>query len=172
MKQLEHQETQWSQGQFPIIVACDNWSDPRNVGMAFRLADAFGVEAIWLGGTTPQPPNRKIRRTARMTTDWVSWTVQPDLASAVKDRSANGYTAIGIEITNSSFKLRDYVRSQLPERVILVLGAEKEGIDENILAILDDCIHIPMHGRNSSLNVATALAISLEAFSSAYSQSQ
>ena len=43
----------------------------------------------------------------------------------------------------------------------MVVGAERYGISENILNILDDCYHIEMYGQNSSMNVAQATSIAL-----------
>lgn len=167
-QQLTHFETHWEDRQFPLILACDNWNDPLNVGMAFRLADAFGVEAIWLGGSTPVPPSRKIKKTSRSTDQWVSYVHQPDLASALAVASHKGYRLIGVEITSASIAVDAYCQATIHTPSILVLGAEKEGIQENVLKILDQCVHIPMYGRGSSLNVATALAIALYAFTAAY----
>lgn len=163
-KQLSHGETRWSTQAFPLILACDNWQDPRNVGMAFRLADAFGVEAIWLGGTTPVPPNRKISRTARSTASWVPYHHQVDLASSLQEAKKSGYTLVGVEITSESKALEEHLQEITEQAVILVLGAEQSGISEEVLSLLDSCVHIPMYGRNSSLNVATALAITLNAW--------
>lgn len=163
-EQLSHRETRWTKQAFPLILACDNWQDPRNVGMAFRLADAFGVEAIWLGGASPVPPNRKISKTARSTEGWVPFVHQANLAQALVAAKAQQYTLIGVEITNQSKALDDYLRTEVPQPTILVLGAEQSGISREVLEVLDGCVHIPMYGRNSSLNVATALAIALSAW--------
>lgn len=163
-EQLSHRETRWTTQAFPLILACDNWQDPRNVGMAFRLADAFGVEAIWLGGTSPVPPNRKISKTARSTESWVPFVHQTHLAQALTEAKAQQYTLIGVEITNQSKALDQYLREEVLQPTILVLGAEQSGISREVLEVLDGCVHIPMHGRNSSLNVATALAIALSAW--------
>lgn len=163
-KQLNHRETQWTSQTFPLVLACNDWQDPRNVGMAFRLADAFGLEAIWLGGTTPTPPNRKIAKTARSTDNWVPFVHQPDLVEALRQAKAAGYRLIGLEITNQSSALHNYLATSTLSPTILVLGAEQSGIKPELLAILDHCVHIPMYGRNSSLNVATALAIALNAW--------
>jgi 23S rRNA (guanosine2251-2'-O)-methyltransferase len=49
----------------------------------------------------------------------------------------------------------------LPERVIFVLGAEREGLPDEVLGAVDDVATIPQDGRAESLNVATAGAIAL-----------
>lgn len=165
--QLTHEQVGWQQQSFPLIVACDNWSDPRNVGMAFRLAEAFGVQALWLGGTTPVPPNRKMTKTSRSTTHKVPFQHQISLPTALQGAKAEGYVLVGIEITSQSKNLRELAQTHRKQATILVLGAEKGGISPEVLAVLDACAHIPMYGNNSSLNVATALSISLYAWTEA-----
>lgn len=169
-QQLTHFETDWDQRSFPLILACDNWQDPLNVGMAFRLADAFGLEAIWLGGTSPVPPSRKIKKTSRSTHQWVPYVQQEDLGAALEQAREDGYELVGVEITSASVAVDAYCAGGLRKPTVMVLGAEKEGIQAHIIAMLDQCIHIPMHGRGSSLNVATALAIALYAWTAAWKQ--
>ncbi|MCB0636302.1 MAG: hypothetical protein KDC54_06775 [Lewinella sp.] len=159
-RQLTHHEINWAEKRFPLIVACDNWRDPRNVGMAFRLADALGVAELWLGGDTPAPPNRKLSRAARQTDQWVPFRQMPDLAAALKQAREDGYTLIGLEITERSKSIYELDLRQW-EKLILVVGAESEGVGPEIIPRLDCCAHLPMFGRNTSLNVATALSMAL-----------
>ena len=95
MHQLTHSETDWQAIQHPLILACDNWKDPRNIGMAFRLADAFGVQEIWLGGDSPTPPNKKISKTARSTDKWIPFRSFPDLPEALSQAKINGPYIMG-----------------------------------------------------------------------------
>jgi tRNA G18 (ribose-2'-O)-methylase SpoU len=159
-RQLTHHEIQWTEKTFPLIVACDDWRDPRNVGMAFRLADALGVAELWLGGHSPAPPNRKLSRSARQTEKWVPYRRVPDLAAGLAAARKDGYHLIGLEITADSQSIYAVKVREL-EKVILVVGAESEGIAPAIIGQLHGCVHLPMYGRNTSLNVATALGIAL-----------
>lgn len=158
--QLEHDQFQTNPQTFPIEVACCDWRDPLNVGSAFRLADAFGVQRLILGGSSPHPPHRKISRTARATEQWVPFEIAVDLPLLLQERRQRGYQLIGLEITNQSQLIRSYPFA--PQRpIVLVTGAEQHGIPAAVLELLDACVHLPMYGRNSSMNVATALAIAL-----------
>lgn len=161
MHQLTHKETNWEEVKYPLILVCDNWKDPRNVGMAFRLADAFGVQDIWLGDDTPVPPNKKITKTARSTEKWINYRAVPDLVAALNRAKSKGYTLWGIEITTDSLSLEAIKENPCPESLIIVVGAESKGISQAVLECMDACFHIPMFGKNTSLNVATALGIAL-----------
>jgi tRNA G18 (ribose-2'-O)-methylase SpoU len=46
----------------PVCIVLDNIRSLHNVGSAFRTADAFRVEKIFLTGITGTPPHREIQR--------------------------------------------------------------------------------------------------------------
>ena len=65
---------------------------------------------------------------------------------------------IAIEITSASDNLFE---TTLPDKCTLVVGNERQGIDEKILNVCHHAIHLPMFGNNGSMNVSHALAITL-----------
>ena len=73
-------------------------------------------------------------------------------------KQQHGYTIIGLEQTSNSCDLTKY---EFPDKVILVLGKEKEGIPVELLqcCIIDQCIEIPQFGLLRSLNVHVSGAI-------------
>ena len=73
-------------------------------------------------------------------------------------KQQHGYTIIGLEQTSNSFDLTSY---SFPEKVILVLGKEREGIPVELLqcCVIDQCIEIPQFGLLRSLNVHVSGAI-------------
>ena len=48
----------------PLVLILDNVRSLNNVGSAFRTADAFRIEKIYLCGITGRPPHREINKTA------------------------------------------------------------------------------------------------------------
>lgn len=161
MRQLEHHEIKTSGKRYPLLLLCPDWRDPRNVGSAFRLADAAGLAGLLLAGATPQPPNPKINKTARSTVRSVPFTYGSDPQELLRRRKEEGAFIIALEITDESKSLLAY---QLPEEVvvagrevILVGGAEDQGVAPELLALCDVSVHLPMSGQNTSMNVAVAL---------------
>ncbi|MEE3225045.1 MAG: TrmH family RNA methyltransferase, partial [Bacteroidota bacterium] len=69
-----------------------------------------------------------------------------------------GFSCIGLELTTQSIPLETF-KHQAFEKIALVLGNERHGIDQRILEQLDYLTYIPMHGKNSSMNVSQAAAI-------------
>lgn len=142
----------------PICYLAHDIDMPVNIGSFFRIADALGVEKIFLTGSSPTPPNPKITRTSRSTEKHVAFEKAPDPLNVIERLKVAGYKIISLEITSASIPL-----SALPlagaEKICLILGAERHGVCQPLLDASDACIHIPMLGHNSSMNVANACAI-------------
>merc|ERR1711924_424390 len=69
-----------------------------------------------------------------------------------------GYQLVGIEQTHNSVSLDSF---QFTACTALVLGAEKEGIDAELLPLLDVCVEIPQSGQLRSLNVHVSGALTV-----------
>jgi tRNA G18 (ribose-2'-O)-methylase SpoU len=65
---------------------------------------------------------------------------------------------VGLEQTDRSVNLHEF---QFARRTALVIGNERQGLDDAILARLDDVVEIPVWGLPYSYNVATATAMTL-----------
>ncbi len=72
-----------------------------------------------------------------------------------------GYTIIALEQTANSISLEQY---EFPEKVVLLLGKEKEGIPVHLVQLVDCCIEIPQFGLLRSLNVHVSGAILIWSF--------
>lgn len=75
---------------------------------------------------------------------------RPKLAAYLKSCRRRGYQIVGVEQTHDSHQLDEW---RFAERTVLLLGAEKEGIDAELLPLLDACVEIPQAGQLRSLNV-------------------
>src|SRR6187401_2421321 len=86
-------------GKIPICIVLDNVRSLHNVGSAFRTADAFRIEKIYLTGITGQPPHREIQKTALGATESVEWQYVDSSAKAIQDLKSQNYTIVIIEQT-------------------------------------------------------------------------
>ncbi|KAF1332933.1 Methyltransferase tarbp1, partial [Globisporangium splendens] len=84
-----------------------------------------------------------------------------ELAASLLAWKRQGYTIVAVEQTASSVCLSSYA---FPERIVIVLGKEKEGIPVDILQLVDVCVEIPQFGLIRSLNVHVSGAILLWAY--------
>ena len=71
-----------------------------------------------------------------------------------------GYTIIALEITARSESIREFSLNK-KEQTCLIIGSENLGISTELLTLADHHIHIPMYGKNSSMNVITSCAIAV-----------
>lgn len=136
-----------------IILVLDNIRSAMNVGSFFRTADAFALESIVLCGITAQPPHREINKTAIGADRSVDWSYVKEIKEAILSLKSNGYKIIGIEQTSHSTLLQDF-NPDPDQKIALIFGNEVDGISEQILELLDDCLEIPQFGTKHSLNVS------------------
>ncbi|MCH2160807.1 MAG: RNA methyltransferase [Phycisphaerales bacterium] len=151
--------------QSATILCCDSINNMDNIGMLFRTAAAFGVDAVLLSPTCHDPLYRKSLRVSighaltipfLRCSDWAG-----DLARL---QGEHDITLVGA-CTGSDSKSLDDVPS--PARVALVVGSEYEGLQPETRAACDHLARIPMARGVDSLNVAVATAVLLERLSQA-----
>ncbi|WP_088844416.1 RNA methyltransferase [Hymenobacter gelipurpurascens] len=154
---------------FPLSLVLDNVRSLHNVGAAFRTADAFAVEKIWLCGITGRPPQREITKTALGSTESVAWEYVPTTLEAVQQLKAAGYTVVAVEQTTGSVPLPAFQPAP-GVAYALVMGNEVFGVDDDVLALCDAAVEIPQFGTKHSLNVSVAAGVVLWDFISKITQ--
>ena len=145
-------------GKIPVCIVLDNVRSLHNVGSAFRTADAFRVEKIYLTGITGQPPHREIQKTALGATESVEWQYVEHTKDALLELKTKGYTIVIIEQTTKSKPLHEFAPKE-NEKYCLVFGNEVDGVSEEALVEADVAIEIPQLGTKHSLNVSVCLGI-------------
>ena len=146
------------QPKMPIVLVLDNVRSALNVGSAFRTADAFALEKIYLCGITATPPHREILKTALGATETVVWEFADNGVDAVYALKKEGYQVWGIEQVETSIQLQDFDFQQ-NKKVAVVFGNEVNGIEEATLSACDGFLEIPQFGTKHSLNVAVCVGI-------------
>ena len=155
--QLDHASHRGA-GPLPLRLLAHDVDLAINVGALFRIADALGAEHLHLTGTSPLPPDPKIRRSARSAERHVAWSHAADPLAVVAQLKSQGWRIVALELSTRSVALHELAVAA-GERVCLVLGAENTGVSQALLDAADATVHIPMRGHNSSMNVANACAI-------------
>ncbi|MCF4101626.1 TrmH family RNA methyltransferase [Gillisia sp. M10.2A] len=159
-KQLTHEEHTLTSKKFPLIILTDNLMGDANIGSLFRLADAFNIEKIIFTGTPINIQSNRLKRTARGTYQVVNFEHHEEASEIILQLKQKEYKIYGLEITSHSIPLGD-AAFQNEDKIVLILGNEKFGISEDVLNLTDTQIHIPMFGKNSSMNVSQAAGIAL-----------
>lgn len=143
----------------PVSIILHNIRSLYNVGSIFRTCDSAMAQELILCGFTPHPPRKEIEKTALGAVRTVPWKYHNDIKDAINEQKKNGVKVIAVELTNNSRNYSDLAFSDYP--MCLVLGNEISGIDDDILALCDDALAIPMYGVKHSLNVGVATGIAL-----------
>ncbi len=154
----------------PIVFILHNLRSLENVGLFFRLADAFLVEKIYLTGYTGYPrlksdsreeriishAEKEINKTAIKLVPYVPWEHRNSGMDVVTELKERGYQILSVEQTTTSI---DYQSPIYHPPLALIFGHERTGVEEDLLLASDAIVNIPMLGMGNSHNVAMAGAI-------------
>ncbi|WP_029284995.1 RNA methyltransferase [Pedobacter sp. R20-19] len=147
-----------AQDKLPVVVVLDNVRSMHNVGSIFRTADGFALEKVILCGITAQPPHREIEKTALGATQSVDWVHYSDAVSAVEDLKINGYEIVAIEQAENSTMLNTFIPDQ-NKKYALIFGNEVDGVSDEVMSKIDECIEIPQFGTKHSFNIVISAGI-------------
>lgn len=136
----------------------DDVRSMNNVGSAFRTADAFLVEKIYLCGITGTPPHREIEKTALGSTDSVAWEHRTNIVELITELKENGFTVMAIEQVENSIKLPDF-QPDASQKYAFIFGNEVYGVNDSAIAAADGCLEIPQFGTKHSLNISVTVGI-------------
>lgn len=148
------------QEKLPVVVVLDNVRSMHNVGSVFRTADGFAIEKVVLCGITAQPPHREIEKTALGATMAVDWAHYGNTMQAVNELREAGYTIIAIEQAENSTMLHRFT-PETGKKYALIFGNEVNGVSDEVMQNLDNCIEIPQFGTKHSFNIVISAGIVL-----------
>src|SRR4051794_3260896 len=137
----------WGTPKGPLCVALWGVGDPGNVGTVIRSALAFGAPSVALGPGSADPFSHKAVRASMGALFSVPVARVRDVAELPGRRVAL-VAREGIPLP------------ELSERCTLVVGAERDGLPDDVVAACDDVAHIPI-AHADSLNAAMAATVAL-----------
>lgn len=151
----------------PVVLILDNVRSMNNVGSAFRTADAFALEKIYLCGITATPPHREIQKTALGAENAVAWEHAKDTAGLCLKLKAEGYQVLAVEQAEGSTMLHEFAPAK-DQKYALVFGNEVFGVDDKVMQVADGCLEIPQFGTKHSLNISVTIGVVAWQFATGY----
>lgn len=139
------------------IGVLDNIRSALNVGTMLRAADGARLSGVHLCGLTPAGDHPKVAKTSLGAEASVPWSSHPDANRLVSDLRGEGWTVWAIESTPTAVALESL--TQAPDRLALVVGNERAGVDPGVLDQADQIVYLPMAGAKTTLNVGVAFGI-------------
>lgn len=138
-----------------LLLVLERVQDPGNLGTIFRSAEAAGAAGILMDTETADPCQPKVVRGTMGAIFRLPFLVTEDLPGEVRRREAAGYTAFAAHLKGEKY----YHQLAYPQNSMILLGNEGNGLSEELTALAQVKIRIPMEGRAESLNVAVAGAL-------------
>lgn len=145
----------------PLILVASLIDNPYNLGGLSRCAEIFGVHSLTLRSLEMLNHRDFLSVAVTSHKHLPIQAVAPEtLPAFLTERKKEGYTVVCVEQTDQSEVLGEE-GTKLPQKTVLVLGSEKEGVPGPVLAEADICVEVKQVGVTRSLNVQTAAAIAL-----------
>lgn len=142
------------------LLALDGVEDPQNLGALLRVAEAAGVAGVVLTDRRAPPLGPAVSRASAGALEWVRVARVPNLVRALRSCQEAGFWIVGLdhELGEDLYASPDKMWGS---PLVFVLGAEGRGLRRGVRDVVDHPLRVPMRGRVSSLNVATAGAVAL-----------
>lgn len=146
-----------SRAEAPLIVVCDELTDPHNLGAILRSAECAGAHGVII------PKRRSVGLTATVAkasagaVEYMKVARVTNVTAAIEELKKQGVWVFGTAAEGSV----PMYRADLTGPAAIVIGNEGDGISRLVAKSCDVMVNIPMKGKISSLNASAAASILL-----------
>ena len=144
-------------GEPPLIVVCDELSDPHNLGAVIRTAECAGAHGVIIPKRRSAGLTAIVAKTSAGAVSHVPVARVPNLPTLLKDLKKEGVWVFGTAADGDT-TLYD---ADLKGPAAIVIGSEGDGMGRLVAETCDFKVSIPMKGKLNSLNASAAAAILL-----------
>jgi 23S rRNA (guanosine2251-2'-O)-methyltransferase len=139
------------------VIALDEVEDPHNVGAILRTAWLFGADAVLVPELRAAHLSPAVSKVAQGAVEHVPLLREQAMAEQLREFKDLGFWILGL----SHKAKQNLFVTEVPDKVVWVLGSESSGLRKSIEGACDDLICIPQHDPVASYNVSVAAAVAM-----------
>ena len=144
-------------GEPPLIVVCDELSDPHNLGAVIRTAECAGAHGVIIPKRRSAGLTAVVAKTSAGAVAHLPVARVANLPSLLKDLKKEGVWVFGTAADGDT----SLYQADLKGPAAIVIGSEGDGMGRLVAETCDFKVSIPMKGKLNSLNASAAAAILL-----------
>ncbi len=139
----------------PLILVLENLQDPGNLGTILRVGEAAGVTGIIMSKGTVDIYNPKVVRSTMGSIYRMPFVTVPDIIDTVRKIKESGIVTYAAHLQGSEI----YTDYDYTSGTAFFIGNEGNGLSDEITALADKKLFIPMEGSVESLNAGIAASV-------------
>ena len=144
-------------GEAPLLVVCDEISDPHNLGAIIRTAECAGAHGVIIPKRRSAGLTAVVAKTSAGAVSYLPVARVANIPSLLRELKKQGIWIYGAAAEGTA----SLYQADLRGPAAIVIGSEGDGMSRLARESCDFLVSIPMRGRISSLNASAAAAILL-----------
>ena len=144
-------------GEAPLLVLCDELTDPHNLGAIMRTAECAGAHGVIIPKRRSVGLTAVVSKTSAGAVEYMPVARVSNMAACIRDLKKQGVWVFGTAADGDT----DLYHADLKGAAAIVIGNEGQGMSRLVSDSCDVKVSIPMKGHISSLNASAAAAILL-----------
>ena len=144
-------------GEAPLLVVCDELSDPHNLGAVIRTAECAGAHGVVIPKRRSAGLTAVVAKTSAGAVSYLPVARVSNLTALLKQLKEEGLWIFGTAADGAT----SLYQADLKGPAAIVIGSEGDGMSRLVREQCDFLLSIPMRGQVNSLNAAAAAAVVL-----------
>ncbi len=146
-----------SRGEAPLIVICDELSDPHNLGAILRTAECAGAHGVIIPKRRSVGLTAVVAKASAGAVEYMKVARVTNITATIEELKKQGVWIFGTAAEGSV----PMYQADLKGPAAIVIGSEGDGMSRLVRESCDVTVHIPMKGKITSLNASNAASILL-----------
>ncbi|MDD7651443.1 MAG: 23S rRNA (guanosine(2251)-2'-O)-methyltransferase RlmB [Candidatus Faecousia sp.] len=146
-----------AKGEAPLLVVCDELSDPHNLGAILRSAECAGAHGVVIPKRRSVGLTPVVAKASAGAVEYMPVVRVANIPTALKELQEKGVWVYGTAADGE----KELYEADLRGPTAIVIGNEGEGMGRLVRQTCDVLVRVPMKGRISSLNASATAAILL-----------